>query len=716
MRNKKNLFVIIFGLLFLVQGVYSVTPQKWTLESFQDFIKGKFKGITVSSDGKLTLSPNEEDLKTPPEEFYLSMLVTSGRVVYIGTGHKGGVYRIGTSGEPELYFKAPEMDVYCIAQGPDDNLYVGTSPNGKIYKITEKGNGTEFFNPHEKYIWDLMFTEDGSLLAGVGEDGGIYEVTPNGEGIKVFDSEENHILCMKKISDEVFVAGSGGAGLLYKISKEKKASVMFESPYEEVRTIALDDQGRIFVGAGGKVGKSKNNDLPSSLTTQDTDVSITVSASDAGAQKITTSDGDQPSALYQIEKDGKVKQVWKSDKDMIYSLCWDDSKKRIVFGTGKRGRLYTLNRDEKISLLFQRDSEQVYSLFPFENDIYTISNNPSEASVIYPEQRYDGEYISRVYDARLMSSWGNIGWKGDLPSGTVIQLQSRTGNSSQPSSTWSNWSPPYKKTNGEQILNPDARYLQFKILFKTNSGSVSPSVHKVELFYLQNNRAPNIEKINILPPNSVFLEPPGGEEKIWGLASDSAKHNNKKSLAAAKSVQRKGYQTFVWQTSDPNNDDLIYSLYIKKIEDKKWRILQDNWSQEIFSFDTLSLPDGEYLIKVKASDLPSNPQERSLEHEEISSSLVIDNSIPVIKDFQAVRSGSKLKVRFVVQDEYSRIKKARYFIRGLGWKIIFPEDGICDADQEVFEFSVDLPENIDEMITVKAEDEQGNVGVARTAF
>jgi hypothetical protein len=714
---KRELFVIIFGLFFVFQGAYSATPQKWTLESFDDYIKGKFEGITVSSEGNLTLSPVEEELNTPPEEFYLSILVTSGNIVYLGTGHKGAVYRLGPGGEPELYFKAPEMDVYCLALGPDGSLYAGTSPNGKIYKITEKGKGNEFFNPHEKYIWDLMFTDEGSLLAAVGEDGGIYEVSPNGEGVKVFDAKENHILCMKRISEESFVAGSGGTGLLYKVSKEKKASVLFESPYEEVRSITLDDEGHIFIGSGGEVKKGGGSDLPSALSKQATDVSITVSPSQAGTQKIITSDGDQPSALYKIEMDGKVKQVWKSEKDMIYSLCWDDSKKRIIFGTGKRGRLYTLNKDEEISLLFQKDSEQVYTLFPFEKEIYTLSNNPSEASVIQPEQRYNGEYASRVYDAKLMSSWGNIEWRGDLPSGTVIQLQTRTGNSSQPSSTWSNWSPPYKKENGEQILNPDARYLQFKILFKTNSGNVSPSVQKVNIFFMQHNKAPSVQKINILPPNTVFIEPPSGDEQIWGLDSDAIEaERSKKSLAGAKKVERKGYQTFIWQAADPNNDSLLYSIYIKKTGDENWRILKDKWKEQIFTFDTLSLPDGEYLVKVKASDILSNPQERRLEHEKTSPSLIIDNSTPSINDFQAVRSGIKLNVRFTVQDEYSRIEKVRFFIRGLGWKIVFPKDGICDSTQEAFDFSVDLPENFDDMITVKAVDEQGNTGVARTSF
>jgi hypothetical protein len=714
---RKSLCMMFFGLIFIAQGVYSVTPQKWILESFDDFIMGKFEGISVSKDGILTLSPVEEKLNAPPEEFYLSLLVNPEKIVYIGTGHKGAVYRIVPGGEPELYFKSPEMDVTCLALGPDGNLYAGTSPNGKVYKITEKGNGEEFFNPHEKYIWDLMFTREGSLLAAVGEDGGIYEITPNGEGIKVFDAQENHILCMEEISDESFIAGSGGAGLLYRISKEKKASVVFESPYEEIRSLAVDDEGQIFAGAGGKVKKPENDDFPSTISAEETDVSITVSPSRAGDQRISLSDEDQPSALYKIKKDGKAQQIWSSDRDMIYSVCWDESKKRVVFGTGRRGRIYLLDKDEDISLLFQKDSEQVYLLTPFENELYTLSNNPAEASMIHPEQRYNGEYTSKVYDAGSLSSWGDIEWRGGVPSGTVIQLQTRTGNSSQPSATWSNWSPPYKKENGEQVLNPDARYLQFKILFKTNSGNVSPMVQKVLIFFLQHNSAPKIEKISIFPPNTVFIEPPTGEEKIWGLDSYSAERKKgEKSTAASKKAQRKGYQTIIWQAEDKNNDELLYSIYIRNAEQKKWRLLEENWTEKIFTFDTLSFPDGEYFIKIKASDIPSNPQDKCLGHERVSKSLIIDNSIPVIQDLKAVRSGSKLKVEFSVRDEYSRISEVSYFIRGLGWKIVFPEDGICDSTQEIFNLSLDLPGNFNDMITVKAVDEQGNVGVARTSF
>ena len=139
----------------MVQAFQGVVPQKWEIRSKDDFLKGKFDGISVSYDGILSLSPQEDKISGPEEEFYLSLLGSPEGVIYLGTGHGGKIYRIKKGGEPELYFQVPEMDVYCLARDKRGNLYAGTSPNGKVWKITDKGKGDIFFNPREKYIWDF---------------------------------------------------------------------------------------------------------------------------------------------------------------------------------------------------------------------------------------------------------------------------------------------------------------------------------------------------------------------------------------------------------------------------------------------------------------------------------------------------------------------------------------------------------------------------------
>ena len=165
---KRILVTIAAATVFLAQALQGVTPQRWETRSKDDFLKGKFDGISVSYEGILSLSPKEEKLEGPAEEFYLSLLVTPEDVVYLGTGHGGKIYRVSKGGAPELYFQVPEMDIYCLAQDKKGNLYAGTSPNGKIWKITDKAKGEPFFDPREKYIWDLMFSDKGTLLAAVG--------------------------------------------------------------------------------------------------------------------------------------------------------------------------------------------------------------------------------------------------------------------------------------------------------------------------------------------------------------------------------------------------------------------------------------------------------------------------------------------------------------------------------------------------------------------
>ena len=717
---KKKVVILITALFFLALGLQGVVPQKWELRSKDDFLKGKFEGISVSFDGFLSLSPKEEDIEGPAEEFYLSFLLTSKGVIYLGTGHGGKIYRIKPKGKAELYFQVPEMDIYCLAQDDKGNLYAGTSPNGKIYKITGKSKGDVFFNPSEKYIWDLLFVENSVLLAAVGENGGIYRINKQGEGMHILKAEENHILCLKRDEKGNLIAGSGGNGLLYRISPQGKASVLFESPYEEIKSVAFDNKGNIFVAAGGAVTQPKKVEIPKAPFKSETDITVTVTPTSSVSPKSVTSIQSQPGALYKVNPEGMAKKLWSSKEDLIYSLLWDKTEKKLILGTGNKGKIFTIDRDEKISLLVQKNSEQVYYLHSFSSKIYSVSNNPSHLSIIYPEQRSGGEFLSHTKDTKTVSSWGRISWEAELPPGTTLQLQTRSGNSKESNKTWSDWSPPYQREGGELILSPKARYIQFKVMFKSQSGKLSPYLKKVSLFYIQANVAPIITNLDLLPVNQVYIKPPEREEIIWGYEKGlSQKYEGRdkiKTYVVRKRVERKGFQTIIWEASDENGDNLIYTLFIKRENENKWRVLKEKCSENIFAFDTLSFPDGVYIIKLIASDLPSNPRGLELQKDKISQPLVIDNSIPVIRNFQVFKEKNKLEVTFDAEDSMSSIEEVKYLIRPDEWRTIFPVDGICDSKKEGFKISVRLLPNSDNLITVKVKDSHRNIGVYRKEF
>jgi len=718
MKKVASLFIAVVFLI--INTAHGVSAQKWELRRLEQFLKGDFKNISVSFEGVLSLAPREKKLESPSEEFFLSLLLAPDETMFLGTGHAGKIYKVSKSGDIELYFQVPEMDIYCLIRDAQGNIFAGTSPNGKIYKITEKGKGEVFFDPKEKYIWDLMFTGEGSLLAAVGETGGIYEITSQGQGIKFLEVKENHILCMKRAVNGDLIAGSGGKGRLYRLSANKKVSIQYESSYEEIRNIALDGKGNIYVAAGGTVIKPKLTESSVSTVKSTADVTVTANSSGTVVLSSAASGKEQPGALLRVNSEGIAKKLWSSKEEFVYSLVWNKDNKNVIFGTGNRGRVFSIDENDKLSLLVQKDSEQIYHLSLRGSNIYVLTNNSAGLFILHEEQSYSGEYISRVFDANILSSWGRVAWEPEVPTGTILRVQTRSGNSDEPSQTWSDWSPLYKEASGEQILNPAARYLQFKIIFKTDSGKVSPKLKKIMLFYQQTNIAPEINLFKVLPPNIVFLEPAGQNDKIWGFEpgakQKAVSQDNLKSMVVAKKKERKGYRTVVWSGEDENGDILIYSLYIRNQSESKWRLLKDKWAEKIFVFETLSFPDGEYFLKIEANDSPSNPLGREAKSEKISRAFVIDNSLPVIRNFQAKRSGSVLKLSFSADDGFSQIKEVKFLIRPDEWHSIVPEDGICDSNQEKFDLRITLPENFDNMITVKVIDEQGNIGVHLAAY
>lgn len=718
------LFIVLAASYLPVQAVMTL---KWELRTREDFLRGKFSGISASSDGTLTIAPREEKIAAPTEEFYLSILMTEDGITYLGTGHGGKIYRLGKDGKAELYFQANEMDVTCLAQDKKGNLFAGTSPNGKIYRITGKGKADEFFDPAERYIWDLIFADSGNMLAAVGERGGVYEISPQGEGKLIFKAEDNHILCLKKIPNGEIIAGSGGKGLIYRLARDGKVSVVYETPYEEVRRLVIDREGMIYAAVSGTPVSKTRTELSSDLPVRAAEeVTITVSAASPtvaqerqprpASEVIKGKDGG---ALYVVSSSGLARLLWSSTEEMVYSLVLADSG-LAIFGTGN-GRIYSVDKEAKSSLLLQISSEQVFELLPFAGRIRVLGNNPCYLGDILPEQGFSGEYLSPVLDAKVVSTWGKIVWQGEVLSGTTLQLQTRTGNTAQPNTTWSEWSPPYQKTE-EQILSPKARFLQVKLILKSQSARQTPALNRIEVFYLQANMAPNFTRFELLKPNEVFLKIPDQEDVIMGVdkysvSEPARKKDDQRLTVFQKKAERKGFQTIIWDCSDENGDDLDYSVYLRKDGEKDWRLLQRGLGDGIYAFDTLAFPDGTYFVKIIASDLPSNPPGTELQAEKISRPFVIDNSLPVIKNFVWKKTGpNTLEIEFDVEDSYSWIDEVKYLIRPGEWQVVRPVDGLADSKFEKFKFTVKLPLNYDNLITIRARDSFGNIGVFRQVF
>src|SRR5207302_10106262 len=75
----------------------------------------------------------------------------------------------------------------------------------------------------------------------------------------------------------------------------------------------------------------------------------------------------------------------------------------------------------------------------------------------------EGSYESPVRDAKLAATWGHVWWRGQ----GAVELQTRSGNSDKPDTTWSDWSVSYSDSTGSQITSPKARFIQLRALLRT---------------------------------------------------------------------------------------------------------------------------------------------------------------------------------------------------------------------------------------------------------
>ena len=134
----------------------------WEMTSYADFIKGKFTGISLSREGRLTLAPKIDTVFSSDQPVIWSVAQGPDGVLYAATGHRGRIYRIDKTGKSSLYWTADQPEIFAITVDTSGAVYAGTSPDGKVYRI-ENGKAAEFFDPQAKYIWSLAGATDGSL-------------------------------------------------------------------------------------------------------------------------------------------------------------------------------------------------------------------------------------------------------------------------------------------------------------------------------------------------------------------------------------------------------------------------------------------------------------------------------------------------------------------------------------------------------------------------
>jgi hypothetical protein len=397
-----------------------------------------------------------------------------------------------------------------------------------------------------------------------------------------------------------------------------------------------------------------------------------------------------------------------------------DGNNALVVGTGRHGKLYSLTGDPATATLLMQASAQQVTGFAKDakGHVYYATSNPGKVFRLSADRAGEGSYTSVVRDAQTVADWGTLSWRASVPSGGRVDVFTRSGNTATPDDTWSAWSGPYSVSNGEEIKSPNARYLQWKAVIAGKQAS--PVLTSVSAAYVQRNLRPKVTSLTVHPAGTVFQKPyPTGDPDIAGFddqAPDrrilSASGNPASSSALGRRTYQRGLQTFVWRADDANDDELRYEILYRREGDTAWKSLKSDLEEAIFVWDTTSVPNGTYLVKVVASDQASNTPGAALEGELESSAFDIDNGPPTVTVTASRLVNGRTTIQFEVRDDWSSISKVEYSLDAQRWQMVYPRDGIFDSRNEQFELTLENGDGARGLI-IRAYDLKNNSATAR---
>jgi hypothetical protein len=730
----KRVLIAVICVLATAVLASAASATFWIVATQAEFLKGDATSLSIDSDGRLALGPALEQVAETSAPVLWAVIPAPDGGYFAGSGNEGKVFRIDKSGRASVLFDAGELEVHALAAGRDGTVYAGTSPDGKVYRISPDGKSAVVFDPEDKYIWALAIDSSGNLFVATGEKGVIYRVPPGGNGAPFYRTRATHALALTFDRDGRLLAGTGTPGRVFRIDADGRGFVLLDSPHREIRALRVAGDGAVYVAAlsdrpAASGGDTSNERVPTdqqrtgtpTVSTEITAIAIVDSAQTSGVSTAPREPREPQAkgAVYRIQTDGLSDVVWSSESDMPYDLAVD-SQATLLIATGGEGRLYQAQPSSLSATLLGRVSaQQVTAVLPSSDGQYVLATaNPGKLFRLSAARAARGTYESDVRDASTVASWGTISWRA-VANGGQVEISTRTGNTATPDDTWSDWSHVYRNPEGDRIVSPKARYLQWRAVL-IGKGERSPILTSVTTAYLPRNLRPEVESITVHQAGTVFQKPfSTGEFEIAGFDGEGPETRQVQAASNQTSAQtapllgrrmyQKGLQTFVWKADDPNEDRLQYDVFYRREGDATWKALKRGLNDPIVVWDTSMVPDGTYVVKVGASDAPSNSPGTALTGERESSSFEIDNSPPRIVVPAAAKTNP---LRFTVRDDHSPVQRVEYSLEGDRWRVIYPLDGIPDSRVE--EFEIDLGDNVGRTVTIRATDAMNNAATQTT--
>ena len=676
-------------------------------------------------------------------QLMVTALFVSGNSLFVGTGPNGKVFEydrtsqklINTHETQENYIWAMEKD------GKGKGLLLATGPNGRLLSL-RKGKVKTRFDSKAKHILCLARAKDGNLLAGTTEESMLLDLGADGSGPARTIFQPNQPECRSISVDEksgtIYLCATTAPKAASSLKKpvagkpsrrrsskkpakkdDKKKSVesattgdgatAVDSKKDEAKdkNKKKDEKKDAKAAVKDKVAprlSPKGENAIRKFLAKVANIKPFASKAPAG-KKVAFEDGakHKKHAIYSIDPDGSVSTIFSSSDKVLYGALLH--RGRIYVGSGDDGYVYRINPKKLSAELFLKIDEKQAVLMGQQDDKLLIgSGNEGRFYSVGPGLATTGSFTSEVKKLPHNAQFGSLAYLCENSQGATLGFETRSGFTHFPDESWSPWYACETTTDEYCVRSvcPSGRFFQYRVtVTKTEEATAPFSLRQVEVLYRPFNLPPRIESIEIKRP-AVALS---SNRRELALAASGKSSKGKKGM--------KPYMRSVkWKVKDPNGDKVLSTVFLRLEGEKKWdRLTEEELDGTAIVWETMSIPDGTYRLKVVVADSPHNFENEVRKDTRLSQAFVIDNTSPTVSSLTAiVKKNRQLTINGTARDAASRIINVEYALNGDYYKALEPKDGLFDSSQEDFTATIKLKRGKKaRTVAVKAFDEFGNV-------
>jgi hypothetical protein len=345
-----------------------------------------------------------------------------------------------------------------------------------------------------------------------------------------------------------------------------------------------------------------------------------------------------------------------------------------VIATGPKGLVVRATDKLKPELLHRPESGIATAIAQDGGALYVGTSAPSVLFKLGSDRASSGVVESDVFDAQRPATWGLVHLVAETPTGTSVTVETRSGDSPVPGEGWRPWAP----TMSGAIASPAARYLQYRLTLSTDKAGISPVVRQVTISRRPQNR----------PPQVALRSPEAGQYL-------SKKQNVK------------------WQAQDPDKDPLTFRVEASPDLGATWSEIAKNLREPKCDWDTTKQKDGQYLLRVTASDALSVPDDPCAN--DAAKVVWVDNTAPTLMLFKsslAVDEQRRATVSAMATDKVSPIQSVEYQVDDGEWRSL--PIGVVESTIAAVTVVTDPLEAGKHKLTLRAFDAAGNVATEST--